>query len=95
MELNKGDKFVRVSKYGSVICEVKDIFRTYVSDFALGCIYESWKVKSTNGVIYDYNECFKVSRLISKESCDKAKLIIKTLQERKTQLKNDKMNIGE
>jgi hypothetical protein len=95
MELNKGDKFVRVSKYGSVICEVKEIYRTYVSDFALGCVHESWKVKSTNGITYDYGECFKISRLIPEEDCRKSELFLKSLQEAKTQFKKDRMNIGE
>lgn len=49
---------------------------------------ENLQVKSTNGVIYDYSECYKISKVLNEQEMETRKKLfdgLKILSERKGQ----------
>ncbi|HMZ94922.1 MAG TPA: hypothetical protein PLD56_10440 [Chitinophagales bacterium] len=91
IQLKVGDNFMRISKYGKVFGIVKSISQTSVVDEK--CNYIKLLVESTNGVFYDYNECYKVSKILNEEEIDKRKKFLdglKILSERKYNILKEK-----
>lgn len=75
---------MRISKYGKVFGIVKSINPTIV--ISEKSDYIKLIVESTNGVFYDYNECYKVSKILNEKEIDNRKKLIdglKILSERK------------
>lgn len=72
-QLKPEDTFVRVSKYGHVFGEVKEITSTLVYSSKLGCSYHLAKVVSTNGVEYELAECHKVIKKYTPEQIERLK----------------------
>jgi hypothetical protein len=75
--LKKGDNFIRVSKYGSVTGVVKEISETNV--IAEKCNYVKLVVESTNGVFYDYNECFRITKILNDDEINNRKKFMENL----------------
>ena len=71
MQLKKGDNFIRISKYGYVFGIVKEIFESHSCDYTnYGVMRSVFQIKSTNDVMYDYNECYKVIKFYTKEEIE-------------------------
>ncbi len=97
MQLKSGDNFVRFSKYGGKIFGVvKVIYKT--TCMLEDCDIFKLKVKSTNNVDYDYNECFKSTAKFNHAEIEKRKLAIKRIKrfsENKYQSFNDMLKANE
>ena len=78
MNLKKGDEFIRISKYGKVFGIVDEVFSSSVIDDE--CDYEELHVRSTNGIVYDCSECFKVSKKLNEEEIQKRKIFFANLK---------------
>lgn len=68
--LEENDEFVYFSKYGGTTFGiVKEIF----PENCLGatCNYIVLKIKSNSGIVYDYNECFKLTKKLSPDEIKK------------------------
>lgn len=78
MNLKKGDEFIRISKYGKVFGVVDEIFHVTVHEEK--CNYEKIQVRSTNGIVYDCSECFKVSKKLNEEEIQKRKIFFANLK---------------
>lgn len=59
-QLQAGDNFVRFSKYGGKVFGVVESIKSSIAIHEDCNIYKL-KVRSTNGVDYDYSECYKSS----------------------------------
>ncbi len=93
LQLKEGDNFIRKSKYGLVIGIVDKIIPTYVTDYSNYISYINLTIKSTKGVIYDMNECYKIDSFLDKEKCDKMAKVLKHMHGKKLELHKQYGNI--
>lgn len=87
--LTKGDNFIRKSKYGTCFGIVDEVYSVFVTNLKDLCYEEHFKIKSTNGVHYDVNECFKIKNFIDKEYADRYTRTLEMLKKRKLRLENN------
>lgn len=70
MHLQAGDEFMRISKYGSAVFGVvKDVYQKIY--LGADCDYYRIFIRSTNGVEYEYNECYKIKTRLTPEETER------------------------
>ena len=78
--MQKGDKFIRYSKHGVVRGEVDCIIKKSQYDLKNKVKIEKLKIKSTKGIVYDYEECFKIEEELSLGFCIKLRMFFNNLK---------------
>lgn len=84
--MQKGDKFIRYSKNGVVRGEVEEILIKSEFDLKNRVKIERKKIKSTKGVVYDYEECYKVIDELSISFCIKLRNYFNRLLSKKMEV---------
>lgn len=90
IEIKPGDKFVYRSKYGGLVKgEIAAITLITSVELTSGYNAKLWRIKSTNGVWYDFNEIEIVSSFFEPFTPEQARKMSEGLQKHKQDRKEE------
>jgi len=74
--MQKGDNFIRYSKHGAVKGVVERVFEKKSYDLQNKVEIVKIMIRSTEGVVCDANECYKVESELTLNFCQKIRLML-------------------
>lgn len=81
--MQKGDNFIRYSKHGVVRGTIDRIKITHQFDLKNQVKIERKKIITTNGIEYDYEDCYKVLEELKPGFCQRIKLFLAKMKRKK------------